>query len=149
MSLWKPGKILIVFFDQPTWRPGFEYRGVGLFKLMGGMPELGFDPHWGVYHLGSGHFVIDIQADEPEVFEIATEIADAGDWTFDGPGGWQNQFPDLWERLGEIQARHPGRLTRPGTHENHEAAFEVLIQRENQRQRPQRHSSRRRHRSLG
>ena len=130
MSNWKPEKITIALFDKAQRRDGFEYLGLGLHQLIGAWPEMNWKPTWGLYHLGSGHVIVSIKAEDAEVFSIATEIAEAGDWTFDGPDGWRNQFPDIWEKLALIQHSYPDKIGTWQTEVNAELAFEILMRRE-------------------
>lgn len=62
---------------------------------------------WALTHLGSGHQLCRIKGTVATVFPIASEIAESGDWSFDGLDGWRNQFPDAKEKLEAVAAKHP------------------------------------------
>lgn len=101
MTTWQPAKFLIAMPGGPQERKGYIYRGLGLHghstKRSGS---------WTLTHLGSGHAVCFLAGNVSTAFPVATEIAEAGDWSFDGLSGWLNQFPDARERLAEIRDRH-------------------------------------------
>ncbi len=124
MTPWKPAKLSIVIFYKVRRREGFKYRGLGLHSMM--------KPLWGLYHLGSGHLVCWLVAGDNEACQIATEIAESGDWTFDGLDGWKNQFPDSEKKLMEISDRYSGKVRIPqGGGRSEVLALSLLMAREN------------------
>lgn len=70
------------------WADGNSYRGLGV--------SVTDDIAWRITHLNSGHVVRLVpDLDAVQVFLIATDLAEAADWTFSGLDGWQNVQPDL------------------------------------------------------
>lgn len=49
-----------------------------------------------------------------EAFDIATEIADCGDWDWEGLEGYRNKDPELLERVSGILAKHGKKVHRFG-----------------------------------
>lgn len=86
---------------------GYTYRGLGLFMVMDGSPKGKRKPKWSLTHLGTGHCVAEILGSVVEVMPPATDLACAGDWTFDGLNGYENQFPDIAERMREWLVKYP------------------------------------------
>lgn len=69
---------------------GNSYRGLGV--------HLRDDLDWQVTHLNSGHPIRIVRGlDDIRVFLVATDLAEAADWTFSGLEGWQSVQPDLPE----------------------------------------------------
>jgi hypothetical protein len=63
-------------------------------------------------------------------FELATILAEKGDWTFDGLDGWVNQFPDVQEIISEfIKNNTEVQNVISGMGRNHDAAKAVVMQR--------------------
>jgi hypothetical protein len=100
---------------------GYAMQGLGLWLISAGSPKGRRKPKWSLTHLGTGHAVGFITGDVRTAFLIATEIATAGDWTFDGMTGFRNQFPDAAEKVASIMARHPKAFSR-GAGENGDEA---------------------------
>jgi hypothetical protein len=48
-----------------------------------------------------------IEAPAREAFAIADQLAELGDWTFDGLYGWQNASPDLMDKVKALRACLP------------------------------------------
>jgi hypothetical protein len=63
-------------------------------------------PTWRLTHLGSGHAIASIVGTTARTFPIASEIAECGDWSFEGLEGWKNVEPDLPQKLVDIAERH-------------------------------------------
>lgn len=99
---------------------GYVWRGLGIRKVSAPSPKGRRKAVWSLTHIGSGHRVGTLHGDAATAFPVATEIALAGDWTFDGLTGWKNQFPDVEERLGEIIARHSKVFTHTGSGQGNE-----------------------------
>lgn len=100
---WQPSTIDIVL-DKPQKIRAMVYRGLGLFLVE---QRKGLEPaKWSLTHLGSGHRVGLIPGDELDVFKVATEIAECGDWEFSGLRGYQNMDPSLPAKALEIIARY-------------------------------------------
>jgi hypothetical protein len=111
---WPAGDFLIGMPNGPTSVSGYVYLGLGLHQTYAGSPKGRNKPRWALTHLGSGHLVGTLKGDVRTAFPVATEIAELGDWTFEGLTGWKNQFPDIQERVAEVQARHSGVFTKSG-----------------------------------
>ena len=105
-SRWTKESFLIAGIAGPVMRRGWTYRGLSLHKLQEGSPKGRRKARRTVSHLNSGHRLISITADEELVFSIATELAEAGDWTFEGLYGWKNQFPDAPDVVATLTTRH-------------------------------------------
>lgn len=101
--------------EQAGWAQG-EFWLAGRFTPMhvSGWVNgtLGLDKrvYWVVSHLATGFQIACIQAPERRALEIADEIARLGDWSFEGPDGWQNQFPDCAEQIARIRRRFPSEI---------------------------------------
>lgn len=91
-------------------KAGYARKGLGLHRTAHASLKVRSPARWTLTHLGSGLRFAVLKGSVDKVFPIASEIADAGDWTFDGPLGWKNQFPDAAERLWEIIAKYPERV---------------------------------------
>lgn len=77
---------------------GNSYRGLGV-HLDGLMM-------WRIVHLNSGHTVRVVpHLDAARLLVIATDLADAADWTFSGLMGWQNVQPDLPDIMADWHRR--------------------------------------------
>ena len=103
---WQPATFHVALPEGARKRAGFTYRGLGLHIAKTASPKGRRPTKWTVTHLGSGHAVVAINAPFERACAIAAEIAEAGDWSFDGLQGWKNQFPDAKERTREIVAAH-------------------------------------------
>lgn len=105
-------------------RMGWTYRGIG---LVGETSRLGW---WYIVHLNSGHAVARIRGGtEAQLKDMAADIADAGDWSFEGLDGFRNMFPDAADRVHEIVTRHRPELKRrksPGPNPVHAKAIALL-----------------------
>lgn len=127
---WPAANFSIAMPQGPVSRSGYAWRGLGLFMISSGSPKGKRKPKWSLTHLGSGHAIAFIDGDVREAFPVASEIALAGDWTFDGLEGWRNQFPDAPQRVAEIVARHRN-VTKSGSgHRNEDVARQVAAARE-------------------
>jgi hypothetical protein len=111
--VWKPGKFELAYPWGPQACRGFVYAGLGLSLTFKASPKGRRKAQWKLHHLGTGTGLVDLHGPLEVVQSVATEIADAGDWTFDSMDGWRNQFPDGKERLIEIMERHPKVAKRP------------------------------------
>lgn len=111
---WKPASFKIAVPPEPRIVAGYEYRGLGLHMSMRPSPKGQRPPTWDLSHLNSGHRVLSIKGNVADAFPIATEIAECGDWTFDGLDGWRNVEPELPEKVVAIAARYAKRCTLRG-----------------------------------
>lgn len=127
---WPAASFQVAMPQGPVKRDGYAWRGLGLFLAVAGSPKGRRKPKWSLTHLGSGHAIAFIDGDVREVFPVATEIALAGDWTFDGLEGWRNQFPDAPAKMAEIAARHKHLTKSSGAHRNEDVARAVAASRE-------------------
>lgn len=127
---WTPETFLIAMPGGPAKRHGYVYRGLGLYLIMPASPKGRRPAQWSLTHLGSGHCLAMLKGDVSTAFPIATEIAEAGDWTFDGLKGWKNHFPDAAERVREIleRAGSRGKMT-GGGNSNEGVAREIAMAR--------------------
>ena len=105
--VWPAADFEIATPNGPQWRTGYAMAGLGLYMMQGGSPKGRRKPLWSVTHIGTGHFICTLRGDVRTAFPVATEIAQAGDWTFDGLTGFKNQFPEAPERMREIAAKYP------------------------------------------
>jgi hypothetical protein len=127
---WPAGKFEIATPYGPQVKSGYVWKGLGLWLLDAGSPKGRRKPRWNLTHIGTGHLVGNLVGDVRTAFPVATDVADAGDWTFDGPGGWQNQFPDVKERMSELLARYPTIFSRGGNSgQDHEQARDIAMRR--------------------
>lgn len=108
-SPWVPDKFMIALPWGPEIRKGFTYNGIGVHLVLKGSPKGRRKPRWHISHLGTGHAIAYVEVAAEKLQQIVTEIAEAGDWTFDGLDGWKNQFPDAPDKLREISGRYPVR----------------------------------------
>lgn len=113
--IWAPSKFLV----SAPWREsmtreveGYVYRGLGLTIAIKGSPKGRRPPRWTLTHLGSGHAVCNLTGHVKDAFPIATEIAECGDWSFDGLYGWKNIDPELADKFRAIQAKHAKQVHR-------------------------------------
>lgn len=106
---WQPATFLIADFDGPSSRAGYVYRGLALHIVVKGSPKGRRPPTWALTHLGSGHRIGLIDGRVGDAFPIATDIAECGDWTFDGLNGWKNLEPELPQKLVNIAEGHKKR----------------------------------------
>lgn len=97
---WQPEDFLIATAGEPFPVVGYVYRGLGLHKPS---PRR---KNWSLTHLGTGHQIATITGKVADVFPVASEIAECGDWDFDGLKGYVNRDPEIGKRLHEIIARH-------------------------------------------
>ncbi len=107
---WKPENFHIARFWGPDATPGYVHKGLGLSMAIKGSPKGRRPPRWALIHLGSGHLVCFIEGTVAEAFLIATEIADCGDWDFDGLMGWKNRDPEVPTKVAEIFKVYPKRI---------------------------------------
>lgn len=126
-SQWRHARFNIAYPGGPVARMGRVYVGLGMFQAAPGSPKGRRPPTWSLTHLGTGHCVVSIKAPEPLALTIATEIAEAGDWSFDGLQGYKNQFPDAAEKVGAIMRRYVGKVTRTGG-KSHEGVAQQIAQ---------------------
>lgn len=134
---WQPADVVIAQAmapDQTRAVPGYVYRGLGLHlaisssrrrrKTQSEKPQT-----WALTHLGSGHRVAFIRGRVAVAFPIAAEIAECGDWSFDGLEGWRNVDPELPKRVFAIIERHGRKIWLGGGGCSHDAARAVAMAR--------------------
>lgn len=127
---WHPGHFLICCFSDVETASGWIYRGLAMRFAFPGSPKGRRPPGWVLTHMGSGHAVCTIDAHETEAFAIATEIAECGEWDFDGLRGYINRDPTLREKYGAVAAKYPKQISRVGgPHQNDAAAAAVVMAR--------------------
>jgi hypothetical protein len=106
-DVWQPATVLTAHIPEPVPQAGYVYRSLGIWRSMRPSPKGRRPPTWCLTHLGSGHAVCNIKGKVAVAFAIAAEIADLGDWSFDGIDGWKNQFPDARTKMDEIVTKYP------------------------------------------
>lgn len=84
---------------------GMTMKGLGMHIVRQHIP-FAQTPVYAITHLGSGHTVCMIEAQDKQASMIVAELLMAGDWEFDGLKGWENMSPDLAERVQGIFRRH-------------------------------------------
>jgi len=92
--------------DGVHFADGFVYRGLGVHQTYPGSKNGRRKPRWIVPHLGSGHRLCSLIGDAERLTPIVTDLAEAGDWSFEGLDGWRNMFPEARECLLEFASRH-------------------------------------------
>lgn len=123
---WISGKLTVVLCGKVRKKQGRSYNGLGIVNVMEAVPEFHSPAATMVFHLGTGHGLCILQGDSQETTEVATQLAELGDWTFDTLAGWRNRFPDVGEKLRAVRDRHP-EVLRPLTGEqDEELAREVF-----------------------
>lgn len=111
---WKPENFLIAQAYGPETVVGYTYRGVGLHVVIKASPKGRRPPTWSVTHLGSGLRVALVRGTVAAAFPAATDIAECGDWDFDGIDGWRNRDPELPKKLVEACAKHKNASPKAG-----------------------------------
>lgn len=104
MSAWKVEQIRVSGPHGIERKTAHTYGGLGLFN--NGQV---FGVVWRIIHLNSGHQIAEIRGAMKrldQMKDLAAEIADAGDWSFDGLQGHKNQFPDAAAKVDEIVRKH-------------------------------------------
>src|ERR1700721_724283 len=103
---WKPDNFLKTQYYGPEAVTGYTYRGLGLHIAIKASPKGRRPPTWSLTHLGSGLRVAMIKGKVIDTFPIASEIAEWGDWDFDGIDGWRNRDPELPKKLVDVCAKY-------------------------------------------
>ncbi|TXH47226.1 MAG: hypothetical protein E6Q97_27710 [Desulfurellales bacterium] len=96
---WVEGLIRVAFTGgEPVTYNGMRHeRGLGIVRRG--------EDRWLMVHLATGFGVVALHGvNLLEAMVIATEIAEAGDWTFQSLSGWQNQDPQLGSKVQNIVA---------------------------------------------
>ena len=99
---WEPADLLIAYPDGPVKRPGYEHGGLGMWLELRASPKGKRRDKWSLTHLGTGLRVCHIHGRVADAFPIASRIAAAFDWTFDGIGGWKNRDPEFPDKLVKL-----------------------------------------------
>lgn len=95
--------------------------------IIKGSPKGRRPPSWHLTHLGSGLLICRIEGKVSEAFVIASEIADCGDWDFDGPDGWKNRDLELPHKVVAIGKKYPKAVTvKAGHHPNTETVARAV-----------------------
>lgn len=112
---WQPASFLVAMMaqDEPTLIAGYTYRGLGLslnYKTKARRPKKDgtrtMREFWTLTHVGSGHRVCGFEGNVAAVFPLAWEVANLGDWDFDGLYGWKNRDPELMQKFREWAAKN-------------------------------------------
>lgn len=99
---WSEGLIRVAFTGgEPVTFNGMRHeRGLGIVRRTDRGPD-----EWLMVHLATGFGVVALTGvNLLEAMVIATELAEAGDWTFQSLSGWQNQDPQLGSKVQNIVA---------------------------------------------
>jgi hypothetical protein len=127
---WMPGTFLIAEFGGGVSKGrGLLYRGLAIRMSMKGSPKGRRPPTWTLYHVGSGHVVCNVEAPAETAMLIATEVAEVGDWSFEGLLGYVNVDPEIRERTLDVLSRYPKAIKRGGGCPNETAARAVAMAR--------------------
>lgn len=129
---WEPADFLIA----DRWSPegchkvaGHTHCGLGIYICIKGSPKGRRGPTWSLRHLGSGHTVCLIEGKVAVAFLIASEIAECGDWSFDGLKGYVNVDPEIPEKCRTIFAKYPKAVRRGGGNQSEESARAIAMAR--------------------
>ena len=101
-DIWKPAQFQIAMPSGPTTVSGYEHFELGLHLITG----RGKKAKWILTHLGTGLRLCEIEGSVAVAFQVATEIAEAGDWGFISMEGYKDRFPDAAQKMAEILNRH-------------------------------------------
>lgn len=104
---WEPAEFLIATIGGPVGVSGYVYRSLGLHMTARGSPKGRRRQKWALTHLGSGHRLCFISGKAEVAFPIASEIAECGDWDWDGFRGYLNRDPEISKRALSIIDGHP------------------------------------------
>lgn len=119
---WEPENFLIAEPSGPREVAGYVFRSLGLHLAVKGRGRRA--PEWSLTHLGTGHRLCVIKGKVAVAFPIATEIAECGDWDWDGFLGYRNRDPELPLRFAAIVSGHKECHRRYGRH-HEEIAREI------------------------
>src|SRR5262249_9658336 len=97
--------------------------------IIKGSPKGRRPPKWSLTHLGSGRAVCRVEGKVSVAFAIASEIADCGDWSFDGLNGYINIDRELPEKTKAIMEKYAKAISRGGGQSNETAARAIAIAR--------------------
>lgn len=116
---WEPGDITLsnggLAFASLYTRAGYVFRGLGIYQMRRASPKGRRPPTYALIHLNTGHRICNITAPMRDAFEMAHDIAQLGDWTFDGLDGWKNMDPELPDKVHAYMAQHPKAMSRSGS----------------------------------
>ncbi len=90
MEKWQKTTMWIAFTTGPEKKDGWEYKGLGLFKV---------GRKYSLTHLGTGMRAALLPAPIAEAKRIGAIIAECADWDWSGPDGYKNVEPDIREKL--------------------------------------------------
>ncbi len=122
---WQPGKYLLALVIEPEMVDGFIYRGLGMYNVAKGSPKGRRTPLWLLTHIGTGHSICSIMAQDEEALRLGALVADCGNWDFDSLLGWRDRDPELLNRAMAIIEANPKQMERTGSPSNHESARRV------------------------
>lgn len=127
---WEPEVYKIASFAGPHPVAGYVYRGLGLHIRVSASPKGRKPPTWTLTHLNTGHSICNLTGKVADVFPVAAEVAECGDWTFEGLHGWKNMDPELGFRTKAIAEKHPGVCAyRHGVTSDEKIAREIAAER--------------------
>jgi hypothetical protein len=105
---WRPGKFLKAMAVPlaPRSHDGLIYRGIALRMIRRGSPKGRRPPTWELVHIGTGHRVFFFDLTAEAALELATSIAECGEWDYETLEGWRNVDPDLPHKVYAIDAAY-------------------------------------------
>lgn len=127
---WKREKIKLASKDGCTEMDGVTQGGLGMVILRPVKSLLGPPPQIAVIHLGSGHQIALIEADYGKAAEITAELLACGDWEFNGLEGYNNQSPEIVEKMDKVLIRHHRHLVFNGRGTNPKLAVAIARERD-------------------
>lgn len=123
-ALWQPCKFKVA--SKPVngeprieEKEGFSFKGLGLFKWK-------LRQVWSVTHLGSGHNIFCVRGQFKYAVEIATMLANLGDWSFSGLRGADTIDPDLRLKTEMLYRMFSAYCFQNGSMERNEMMAEVI-----------------------
>lgn len=128
--MWEPADFPVARDSGVAVKPGYVYRGLGLYMAQSASPKGRRPPLWCLVHLGSGHCIFWIKGVVADAFPVASEVAEASDWTaFEGLTGWENTDPELKDKVRALYRKHAKRVVLGGSGPQHDRALEVAAAR--------------------
>lgn len=91
--------------DPPENRLVPCYAGLAVHRTVERGPRAKRFP-WVITHIGSGHVVVRMPR-YTDARALVRALAPLGDWTWTGPEGWKNQWPNFREDVSTFLKEHP------------------------------------------
>lgn len=127
---WVEGNFVRVVNDKEVIDAfGLMYKGLAMHRTR--KPTRTYPGEWLVTHVSTGHAICFIMGAREKIFEIASELAEASDWDFDGLSGWQNRDSELPAKIEALSLKYWGHIQPPHTKtQSDDMARAVLAERE-------------------